>query len=436
MNDGARDDRDLIFFCPDVTDATTIKRVRQFQDQGYPVTVFGFRRERYNRDYAPSWPYVPLGATSDGRYGQRLRALLGALPAIIANRLRLARASVFYARNIDQLILTLFARLLSWSRAPIVYEVLDIPPILTGHGMQSRLLRAIERLCLKRIRLLVVSSPGFHRHYFEAIQNYGGPWFLLENKLHPSIRQAPTLPPEGRAVARARRAERRWVVGYYGLIRGDDTFELMTRLAERLRDRVVFKFRGVLTTVDEGKFRDALERHENMIYGGPYVPHQDLGRLYGDVDFAWALDLEHVDHNSRWLLPCRFYEAGFFGVPCLAVRGFEAGERVEQLEIGWIFREPLEDALVRFFETLDPADYEARRERLEAIPESEFVAGEDIAALCTWFGDRKSAAGDMAADSEAADPGLTLTRHAAAISRSVGTWTGAPKQRHVQGPTP
>ena len=33
---------------------------------GYRVTVFGFRRERYNRDYAPAWPYVPLGTTADG----------------------------------------------------------------------------------------------------------------------------------------------------------------------------------------------------------------------------------------------------------------------------------------------------------------------------------------------------------------------------------
>ena len=439
MDDGARDDRDLIFFCPDVTDATTLKRVRQFQDQGYPVTVFGFRRERYNRDYAPSWPYVPLGGTTDGRYGQRLRALLGALPAIVANRGRLARASIFYARNIDQLILTLVARLLARSRAPIVYEVLDIPPILTGQGTRSRLLRAIERYCLKRIHLLVLSSPGFHRNYFEAIQNYSGDWFLLENKLHPSIRQAPTAAPETRAVARARRAERRWVVGYYGLIRGDDTFELMTRLAERLRDRVVFKFRGVLTTVDEGKFRDALERHENMVYGGPYVPHQDLGRLYGDVDFAWALDLEHVDHNSRWLLPCRFYEAGFFGVPCLAVRGFEAGERVERLGIGWTFREPLEDSLVRFFETLEPAEYEARRARLAAMPESEFIAGEDIAGLCARFGDHRSATVEgVAARDEAADSALPLTRHAVTISHTVGTWPRSAKRpsAHAQGPRP
>ena len=46
----------LSFFCPDVTDASTLKRVQQFMDFGYSVTVFGFRRERYDTDYQPPWP--------------------------------------------------------------------------------------------------------------------------------------------------------------------------------------------------------------------------------------------------------------------------------------------------------------------------------------------------------------------------------------------
>ena len=86
---------------------------------------------------------------------------------------------------------------------------------------------------------------------------------------------------------------------------------------------------------------------------GPTCRSSDLETLYREVDFAWALDLEHTDHNSRWLMPCRFYEAGYFGVPCLAVRDFEVGTVVEQHGIGWTFDEPLEERLVRFFETPD-----------------------------------------------------------------------------------
>ena len=76
--------------------------------------------------------------------------------------------------------------------------------------------------------------------------------------------------------------------------------------------------RGVFTTVEQAKFETVLRRCPNVSYSGPYLPQQDLERLYREVDFAWALDLEHTDHNSRWLMPCRFYEAGYYGVPCLA----------------------------------------------------------------------------------------------------------------------
>lgn len=372
-NDGNR----LFFFCPDITDASTVKRVQQFIDHGLRVIVFGFRRERYNNGYEPPWRHVELGMTADGRYWQRLRALLGALPTIFAQRRWLRRASVVYARNIDQLVLTMLARWMSGSRAPVTYEVLDIPPALMGRGPVALLLRFVERLCLRHVRLLVLSSPGFHRSYYSLVQKYRGEWFLLENKLHTPIAAAPAV----RDAWTPGDATRPWIIGYFGLIRGEATFDLMTRLAERLGDKVLFKFRGVLTTVDDDRFHRALERHSNMVYGGPYRPHDDLPALYGEVDFAWALDLENADHNSRWLLPCRFYEAGHFGVPCLAVHGFEVGALLEEHRIGWTFGRPLEESLARFFETLTPADYRQVRDRLISLPPSTFVAGEDVARL-------------------------------------------------------
>lgn len=366
----------LSFFCPDVTDASTLKRVQQFIDFGYSVTVFGFRRERYNTEYQPPWPNVRLGFTTDARYWQRLSALLHAVPALFANRRTLARASIFYARNIDQLVLALLGRLIAFSRAPIAYEVLDIPPILMRRGLVPAFLRAIERLCLRRVCLLVLSSPGFHRNYFSAVQKYAGDWFLLENKLYPS-------PSRPRAPAiRPGVGHRPWVVGYFGLIRGEATVDLIARLARRLQNRVVFKFGGVFTTVEQAKFETVLRRCSNVAYSGPYLPQQDLERLYREVDFAWALDLENTDHNSRWLMPCRFYEAGYYGVPCLAVHRFEVGNVIEKHHIGWTFAEPLEESLVRFFERLTATDYELIRSRLAAVPSNMFVAGEDVARLC------------------------------------------------------
>jgi succinoglycan biosynthesis protein ExoL len=367
----------LVYFGSEVRDASTVKRVQQFIDHGFAVTVFGFHRTRYNNNYQPPWPHVTLGTTIDGRYGHRLGALVGAIPTLLAHRRQFSDAAIFYARNIDQLLLAFLARLLGGSRAPIVYEVLDIPPILMQSGLAASLIRWIERRCLRVVDLLALSSPAFHRNYYAAVQGHRGPWFLVENKLHPSIARI-ARPPARRPA----RDGKPWVVGYFGLIRGEETFALMARLAERLQGKVEFVFRGALTTVDSTRFHAALKRLPNMVFGGPYQPHSDLERIYREVDFAWALDLEHTDHNSRWLMPCRFYEAGYFGVPCLAVRDFEIGSVVDRHGIGFTFEQPLEDQLVRFFEELTVGDYERIGRSLSSMPADMFVAGADMARLC------------------------------------------------------
>jgi succinoglycan biosynthesis protein ExoL len=80
-------------------------------------------------------------------------------------------------------------------------------------------------------------------------------------------------------------------------------------------------------------------------------------------------------------MPCRFYEAGYFGVPCLAARGFEIGRAVEEADCGWAFEAPYEDALVDFFRTLTADAYGDKRRRLSELPASEFVAGKGADGL-------------------------------------------------------
>jgi succinoglycan biosynthesis protein ExoL len=261
--------------------------------------------------------------------------------------------------------------------------VLDIQPAFTGSRLRSRVLRLLERLCLSQVSLLVVSSPAFVHEYYESVQAYRGNWFLLENKLHAS---ALTEIGTGRAVA-PRPAPYKWIVSYVGLIRGQRTFDLITHLAESLREEVLFKFHGILTTVDRDTFDQALARNANMVYCGDYVNPRDLAHVYRDTDFVWALDLENIDNNSRWLLPCRLYEAGALGLPCLAVRDFEVGRKIADLDIGWTFNQPFENPLIEFFQSVTHEEVAEKRNRLLDLPKESFIARDDAAILCHLVSD-------------------------------------------------
>ena len=369
----------IVLLVPDIADTITRNRVESFLEAGHKLNVLGFRRGRYKRADPAGGPHVNLGSTADARYGQRLAAIIGALPKLVSHRRLLRDADALYSRNLDQLVLALFARIFLRARAPIFYEVLDIQPIFVGKELAAQLVRLIERLCLRSVRLLIVSSGGFHANYYQPVQHYRGRWFLLENKLPASALSLPRDRP--RRVQDKGQISNRLVVGYFGLIRGQATLNLIEKLAQRLRDRVVFRFAGIVTSVDPANFERVVKNNENIVYDGEYDNPTDLPRLYDSIDFAWALDLENVDGNSRWLMPCRFYEAGYFGVPCLVARDFEIGRTVEEFGCGWSFDAPYEDALVEFFRSLTSAEYGAKRRRLVELPDASFVAGTDADGL-------------------------------------------------------
>lgn len=372
----------VVLFEPDLTETTTIARAQEFIDAGLLPVVFGFRRARYNRRYVAPWREIELGRTRDARYWDRLRAMIAALPAIIKHRSLLVSSGLYLARNLDQLLLALLARALFNRRAAVVYEVVDIQPAFTRDNLGCAAIRWIERLCLARTQLIVVSSPAFFHNYFAPVQRYRGEWVVVENKLRLSGFDLKRVAEQRARTTKRLRGGKPWIVGYFGLIRGQATIELIVKLAKRFPETLQFKFGGVLTTVDEAWFRAAIAQAGNIRYDGEFENPGDLTELYSSVDFVWAIDLENIESNSRWLLPCRFYEAGLFGVPCLAVRRFEIGQLIERLDVGWTFDKPLEDSLSRFFESLTTLSYEAKAEKLKTCPIGTFVAGDDGDVLC------------------------------------------------------
>lgn len=373
----------VVLFVPDIEDTITRNRVETFSLNGWKPVVVGFRRGRYTRNEPSGSLQVDLGRTQDARYWQRTVALIRGIRHLVRHREKIGEARLFYARNLDQLLLALVARALFHRQTPIVYEVLDVQPFLTGRGPLSVLARYVERSCLRTVGLLVLSSPGFFSGFYGPVQGFKGRWFLLENKLPRSATAFLRRP--GRRVPSSR--GERWRIGCFGLIRGLETLRLITRIAEALGDRVEFRFAGIFTSIEATAFAEAVRSHPNISYLGEYSNPTDLARLYGDVDFVWALDLENVATNSRWLLPCRFYEAGYFGVPCIAARDFEIGSVVEELGVGWAFGPPYLTAIVDFLRSLSIEDYAARQQHLSSLDEAHFVSGRDADRLSHLLGE-------------------------------------------------
>jgi succinoglycan biosynthesis protein ExoL len=401
---GARPRPRVAFFGHDCTESTVIKRARAFQRAGLEVMGFTFRRRKFNRDYVPEWQDVSLGETVDRHYALRLLRLGQALPKLVRERQRLAEADFLYARNIDMCALAFFARAVARSRAPVVYEVLDVQRVFTGRGPVSFLFRLAERLILARIALLVVSSRAFIGQYFAPVQGYAWPWFLLENKIldldqatraarpTPAHPRGPACPPHGP-----------WVIAWLGNLRCPRSPQLLTGIARALGDRVRIHVHGFPTETGLERFLEMIAGHDNIVYAGEYRSPEDLPGIYEQAHFAWAFDYLDAGTNSAWLLPNRLYEACYFGTPALAAKGTETGRRVEELGLGWAVQEPVEQAVFELLKTLDAETYLARRRHLLGLPSALFLDEGDTAELCRRVLEESSRpAGSEAADVVAA----------------------------------
>lgn len=373
----------IAFFGHDALESTVKKRVARFRSLRADVIGFMFRRIRSGPPNSIEWENVALGETTDKNYLRRLLKLAQGLAITIANRDQFRRCDAIFVRNVDMLLIAYFARIVLRSRAPLVYEALDIQHLFVGERPVNKVMRWVERRLLGVIDLLVVSSTDHIRFYFDEVQHYRGPWFLLENKISPE----PLL--ERRIEKGVSKQEAPpWVVGWFGVVRGRRSLDILIGLAEALPDLVQIYIRGYAS--DPAIPQESLERicatHKNMIYGGPYSNPIDLPAIYGKTHVVWASDFLDAGANSTWCLTNRLYEGGVFGAPAVALDDSATGRWIRENGLGFTLKEPLEENIVAFFRELDAETYRSKQRQLKAVAASVFIDFNDTAALLLEMG--------------------------------------------------
>lgn len=396
----------LAIFAHERGDARVRKRVSALQAEGWQVQGWMFHRQRERDDLPVFWDNIELGITRNRRYFRRVWVLVKSLGILWKHRRRAAQADIFYAVNLDNALLALTARWMSRGcktvLRPVVLELADVQPAMVGRGLRSQLLQTLERWVLRHCSLLITTSPGFLRHYFEPVHGRRDGVFLLENKVYDPAVRRPGLPAGAVSVTDAdgRRGQwvaipetwkyprtlplhdgRPWVIGYFGAFRCLRSIRMIRRLAEQFPDRLHFVLRGYPSGTDPDLIAQALVGLPNLEYGGSYQYPQDLEEMYGKVDLNWTFDFADPSGNSAWLLPNRIYEGGFYGCPALADSATETGTWVQRLATGWALAEPLETTLNEFFTHLGTAQWGEIREHCLGLDRALFAGREDYQKL-------------------------------------------------------
>lgn len=369
----------VAYFGPDLDDPAVRRRVAQWRHAGFDIVAAAFTRRGGELEQ-------PDGAINLGRISarSRLRRLLPLCMAglrLLSLRKRLSGVDLFIARNVDNAYLALFVRRLTGSRAPLIYEVLDINTSCTGNGLQGYLLRKLETWALARTCLLVVSSPYFISAYYHRLLKVSAGWFLFENKvpryalLPPSQRRAETAPA-------AIGPDHHWRIGWFGYLDDERSWRILARLASELPDRVSLYIRGMpYDNFDMENFLRDVAGMTNVVYGGPFRNPEDLAEIYESVDMVWSADCNELDANSKWLLTNGLYEAGYFAKPVIGLAGTAIGAFLEECGSGWCLEEPAAESFLALIRGMTASSYRAKQEAILAQHPDRFVESNEIEAL-------------------------------------------------------
>jgi succinoglycan biosynthesis protein ExoL len=362
----------ILYLAHDLDDSAIWRRVAMLRAGGAEVTVAGFRR-----GVSPLPPDARvLGMTLNGRMAQRLIAVARAMRGVRHTLGGLPRPDVIVARNLEMLGLARKVRRL-WPEAPVpglAYEVLDIHRMMLGDGMRARAMRAVERALMRRAGMLVTSSPGFLRAYFQPYGQIaaGTAVQIVENRVNgfDMDQTAPTLAATPSPVT---------TIGWFGILRCRASLtclDAVTR-AQPGRMRVVMAGRPALDVVPD--FHAVVDANPDLEFRGSYRNPDDLPQLYGAVHLAWLVDRYDAGKNSDWLLPNRLYEGCLHGAVPVALAGTEVARRMEALAIGLTLPQLTPADVAGVIGGMDPARLAQLAAAVRVVPRRTWIAGREDA---------------------------------------------------------
>ena len=363
----------ILYLTHDLSDPTTAKRVRMLCTGGATVAVAGFARLQPEAMIA-GCAVTDLGRTFNGRFLQRIGAVIRTIIGLKRHRVLFASADIIIARNLEMLAIAARGRRFAPAPSRLIYEVLDIHRLLLREDVVGALLRRLEGWLSRDASHVITSSPAFIRAYFEAQSCVKAPCMLVENKVFcaettlPATLARPDGPP--------------WRIGWFGAIRCRESLAILCDVARNHPGLVEVIIRGRVSYDQFDDFDGTVASTPGVRFLGAYRNPDELAHIYQEVHFSWAIDMFEAGQNSSWLLPNRMYEGGLFGTVPLTASGVETSRFAAQLGIGHTLMEPKGAHLVTFLQSLTPDAYRSMAQAVARIPRSTWLCStEECIAL-------------------------------------------------------
>jgi succinoglycan biosynthesis protein ExoL len=361
----------ILYLVHDLSDPAVRRRVIMLQAGGAKVTLAGFRRTMHPATaQIEGLSPIDLGATQDGKFGQRLVAIAKAALSLRAKLKGVAKPDVIIGRNLEMLALAKRAKTVLSADIPVVYECLDIHRLLLGQNRVSKAMRGAERALGRDAALLMTSSPAFVRDYFERLGQIDAPVMLLQNKVLDL--SGNSVDPKSLVIEAS--SPKPWRIGWFGALRCRKSLRLLAEFTRQMEGRYEVVLRGRPAYSEFPDFDEFVGSEPHLRFEGAYRNPEDLARIYGEVHFAWAIDFFEEGLNSSWLLPNRLYEGCRYGAVPIAMRQTETGRFLAERKMGILLDDASVSELGARLGDMDAGSYAAARQKILAEDRGTWVS--------------------------------------------------------------
>ncbi len=194
-------------------------------------------------------------------------------------------------------------------------------------------MRALERRLMRRVGLVLTSSPGFVNEYFQPHGQTRVPIRIVENKCFYPEAALPAVPTRRPVAAPI-------TIGWFGILRCAWSLDCLDRVTRAAPGRYRVLLRGKPALDQLPQFHATVAANPDLDFGGPYRNPEDLADIYGQVHLSWLIDRYDAGKNSDWLLPNRLYEGCRHHAVPVALAGTEVANFLGDYGLGLTIAAP------------------------------------------------------------------------------------------------
>lgn len=353
------------------------KRINHFKKLNINYKILSFERDYFKGGISRK-DYISLGNIESGKYFLRFFKILKAVKIVKRESLN---AQLFYCFGLDNAFLAVLVNLLTFRKIKIVCEYWDIRGVMVRDNIKSKLFRYFEKIILKKCLKIIVSSPDYVSEYFVKMQDISSSkFYILENKLENSL---PII--KNRSTWNGKRP---LVLGYFGLIRCPQSWEIIKKLAKKEPNKIKIIIRGFFKGIKN--YEKELKYFSNIQYKGQYVVPDDLQEIYSEIDITWACSIFSDKTPAQRSMSNRYYEAGYFNVPLITQKNSPDGIRIYKFNIGLcIDLNNIEESIKEVL-SIKPEDIKKWKNNFSKLSVNNFVYGDEHRKLLDCLQNNKS----------------------------------------------